>query len=810
MKGTVTAIIFEGSENFKICAIQSNDIPREYQNKIPNEVIVKGSMSVVLNLSYNFEGKWTKHDVYGWQMSVSSYEEIVPDGSDIYAIMTYLSSGLFNGIGPVMAKRIVSKFGKDTLDIFKKNPERLLEVRGISKVTLQKILQSYIENQQYQEIMLLLKPYGLGTKRILKIVEEYKGKAIEELKSNPYGVCKRIDGFGFLTADKLAMACGIHRRDENRVQEGIKYVLENAAQEKGNLFLDKNMLGQNLSKILNNDLQKYSYEELQRRGCVEITKEKVREEIFANFVNETDVYKALQSLCDNDEIMLEYHTLHISNDISIDDTHIIPNGSDVEVLKFDNNDSFIVKYDGKQYSIKHNLIKDIDFDCYLMKYYIAENHIAENINRILYSTKRKSLISSFSTVIQDLEKKNNIQYAQKQKEAIMSAIRRNFLVITGGPGTGKTTLIKGIISLFDMIIPNNRIVLAAPTGRAAKRMEESTGVEASTIHRLLEYNRNGGFSRDKYNPIDADVVIIDETSMVDVLLMNALMNAVADNTKIIFVGDADQLPSVGPGMILRDMIATNKIPTIFLNEIFRQTNTSKIVINAQKINNGETDLEYGEDFMFHSIKDANNVQEETLRVLCDIYKRELTANNNDVNKVQVLVPFRVKKIISAIELNKVLAPIANPRPKGEICIPFGDNTYHIGDKVMQLKNNYDKQVFNGDIGFIKNIEKGSNGYSMVIDFDGRYILYEDFDELTLAYATTIHKSQGSEYDVVIEPILNEQYIFLQRCMTYTAVTRAKKKYIGIGEPKALMTSIANNKIINRNTKLTQRIDSYTI
>lgn len=436
--------------------------------------------------------------------------------------------------------------------------------------------------------------------------------------------------------------------------------------------------------------------------------------------------------------------------------------------------------------------------------YYAEKKVAMRLLQLQQATEPLSE-DNLSLFIKVWEKDNQIQLAQKQKEAIKACLHHGVLVLTGGPGTGKTTVIKGILSILKA--QGLKIRLAAPTGRAAKRLSETTGQKALTIHRLLEANNLAqddnlqlGFSKDIDDQLDADVIILDEVSMVDIVLMHHFLNAVPDGCRIILVGDTDQLPAVGPGSVLKDIIRSQKIPAIRLDEIFRQAQTSMIIQNAHIINAGRLpDLrkQYS-DFVFYELNDDTSITQKIL----DLCTKDLPHEGFDVLKdVQVLSPMH--RFLCGVEnLNLMLQEQLNPK-KNQDELKYSSQTFRVGDKVMHIRNNYQKNVFNGDIGFIQDI----NNEKLTVDYFDHIVTYEknELNELTLAYASSVHKSQGSEYKVVIIPLSTSHYIMLQRNLLYTAITRAKQKVIIIGSKKALMTAVQSNRTQKRYTLLAERL-----
>ena len=397
-------------------------------------------------------------------------------------------------------------------------------------------------------------------------------------------------------------------------------------------------------------------------------------------------------------------------------------------------------------------------------------------------------------------KETGVEYDEVQLQAIEEAIRSKVMVLTGGPGTGKTTTTKGVIAALKHM--EMRILLAAPTGRAAKRMSEATGMEAKTIHRLLEFNPKDGYKRNDENPLEGDALIVDECSMIDIVLMNCLMKAVPCSMRVVFVGDIDQLPSVGAGNVLRDLIDSKKIPVIRLTRIFRQAQTSRIVMSAHAINQGRfPDISNGKetDFFFIQQEDAEKAAEDIVNL---VKNRLPKAYSQKTSQIQVLTPMQ-RGVVGAANLNMALQNALNPSPTA---LNRGGYSFRQGDRVMQLRNNYDKEVFNGDLGYIESVDTEER--TLMVNFEDRLVEYEasELDELTLAYATTIHKSQGSEYPIVVMPVLMTHYVMLQRNLIYTGITRAKKICVLIGSKKALSFAIRNMSVLKRNSKLKERLN----
>lgn len=435
---------------------------------------------------------------------------------------------------------------------------------------------------------------------------------------------------------------------------------------------------------------------------------------------------------------------------------------------------------------------------YLPPFYFAEVGTANRLLALVEGQEKELFIRPMD--LQALSKETGIEYDEVQLQAIEEAIRSKVMVLTGGPGTGKTTTTQGVIAALKHM--GMRILLAAPTGRAAKRMSEATGMEAKTIHRLLEFNPKDGYKRNDENPLEGDALIVDECSMIDIVLMNCLMKAVPCSMRVVFVGDIDQLPSVGAGNVLRNLIDSKKIPVIRLTRIFRQAQTSRIVMSAHAINQGRfPDISNGKetDFFFIQQEDAEKAAEDIVNL---VKNRLPKAYSQKTSQIQVLTPMQ-RGVVGAANLNMALQNALNPSPTA---LNRGGYSFRQGDRVMQLRNNYDKEVFNGDLGYIESVDTEER--TLMVNFEDRLVEYEasELDELILAYATTIHKSQGSEYPIVVMPVLMTHYVMLQRNLIYTGITRAKKICVLIGSKKALSFAIRNMSVLKRNSKLKERLN----
>jgi exodeoxyribonuclease V alpha subunit len=659
------------------------------------------------------QGEWSNHPKYGEQFKVVHYKSLVP--ASVAGIEKYLGSGLIKGIGPVMAKRIVKKFGKETLDVIENEIEKLVEVDGIAKKRIEMVKKAWADQKEIRQVMIFLQSHGVSSAYATKIFKTYGNEAIEIVQENPYRLATDIFGIGFLTADRIAEKLGFAKDSELRAEAGILYVLHQLADE-GHVYYPLQPLITECQKIL-----------------------EVEPEILV---------KALTSLYANQNIVIE----NLAQKTTTDEPGV-----------------------------------------YLAKFHSSETNIAARL---------KALINSPKT-IRSIDPDKALQWVQKQIEAVKRAVNDKVLVITGGPGTGKTTIIKAILKIFSQC--SIKIMLAAPTGRAAKRMSEATGSPAKTIHRLLEYSiQKGGFQKNDRTPLKCDLLIIDEASMIDTILMHHLLKAIPPKATFILVGDVNQLPSVGAGNVLHDIIASKSVPVMELNEIFRQAKESLIIVNAHKINQGQMPTFKPSG---HKLADFYFIeQEEPEKVLVIVLElvKERIPNRfgfDPFDDIQVLTPMH-KGVVGAGNLNIELQNALNPVPDS---LTRGGKNFRVNDKVMQIRNNYEKEVFNGDLGRIMEIDLETQ--EVIIDFDGKPVLYDysDLDEVIPAYAISIHKSQGSEYPAVVIPILVQHYVLLQRNLIYTAVTRGKKLVVMVGSKKALAMGIRNDKIKKRYTYLWKRL-----
>ena len=729
LQGMVSDIAFKNEENGYTIASLANE---------NDEITIVGCMPTLsVGESIEVEGKWINHKIYGSQFEVQSFMPVTP--SSLEGIYVYLSSGMIHGIGEKMAKRIIDKFGVDTLNIIQNTPERLTEVEGIGMKKVKQIQESYEENRELRNIIIQLSPYGITPNYCLRIYKKYKDKSLEVINKNPYRLAEEVRGIGFRIADDIASKIGIDKYSPDRIMQGILFTL-NQSLGSGHTYLPKRVLIEQSVKILG--------------------------------VEPTFVENGIIDLAYNQK-------LHLEN-------------RDGEIL------------------------------VYLMMYYICENGVCKEIVK-LSQHETKDLHINIDEEIKIVEKEDEISLANNQILAVKEAINNGVTIITGGPGTGKTTTINTIIKIFE----NNdqKVVLCAPTGRAAKRMSETSNKEAKTIHRLLEmgFSTDGDeltFFKDEEDPIEADVIILDEASMVDIILMYNLLKAIKLGTRLLLVGDSDQLPSVGAGNVLKDIIDSGVIKTVRLDEIFRQARESMIVVNAHKINNGEP--------LFLNVKNKDffflrkNTNEEVLNEIIGLVSERLPKfyNFDKLKDIQVLTSMR-KGDLGVTNLNIELQKYLNPPNKYKQEEEFAKRTFRVGDKVMQIRNNYTKKwetedksdngegIYNGDIGYIFHIDKDKK--TVFVLFDKVKIAsykYDELDELDHSFCTTIHKSQGSEFPVVVIPIVWAPPMLLSRNLLYTAVTRAKKLVVLVGDVKYLEQMIKNNRINDRYSNLSYKLNKF--
>lgn len=747
-EGIIEEIIFHNENNgYTVCTVNVGG------SVIP---IVGKIFFIRLGETIRFRGDWTKHPQYGEQISITFYEKVMP--SSAIQVEEYLSSGIIKGVGAKIARKIVKKFGEETINIIKFSPQKLTEIKGISYDKAMLISEEFEIQKELNELLSFFNQHNIPGVIASKVYKKLYGASIEVIRQNPYILMEDEYGLSFKTVDSMAIDMGMEKNSEERICGAIKYFLIDASNS-GHTYVLENELKSKVTNILN------------------VQSELVESSIIS---------------------------LAVRNEIYIDRNH-------------ENSKT------------------------YLYRNYLSESYTAFKISQladIRYEIDEETLMGN----LKKYEEKENISFAQNQILAIKEAMQNGVVVITGGPGTGKTTIIKAIIYLFE--IDNKSVILTAPTGRATKRMTESTGKKAKTIHRLLEIefaedNKEPKFGKNENNPLNTEVVIIDETSMVDINIMASLMRAITFPTRIVVVGDIDQLPAVGPGNVLKDMIECEKINTVKLNDIFRQAHESMIVVNAHRINSGELPINNikGSDFYF--IRET--MLESALKTVVDLYNNRLPAfyGFEPLKDIQVITPTR-KGVLGVMELNKELQKIINPPSKIKNEKKYFDVTFRVGDRVMQTKNNYKlawlykkdlykeivkgyydtyhniqnhfdttdngQGIFNGDTGIIVSIDKDDDSIKVVFD-DDREVLYDNtcIDQLEHAYSVTVHKSQGSEFPAVIIPVMDGPKVLFTRNLLYTAVTRAKNLVVIVGSTETIRDMVNNNLKSTRFSSLKDRI-----
>ncbi len=659
------------------------------------------------------------------------------------AILEFLSAGNIRGIGPSTAKTIVEIFGDETLRVIEEEPEKLLRVRGIGPKSLAKITESFGESREFADKAIELRELGIEMSEAVKVYKMYGKDAVRIVKENPYMLAEDIRGINFSKADEIAARIGVDPDSSIRIESGLRYMLK-AWAASGSTLVPENLLIEKTAAFLDVMMDNV-------RGSL-------KDMVFAGELEEDCI-------------------------------------SDVPVI-------------------------------YLYGYYHAEQRVAHALMKIRDSAAKPVPLQHGTAIHAAKENAlhlsgGDVELSEEQQRAIEACLANNVTIITGGPGTGKTTIINTLVKIFDFAGLDT--ALAAPTGRAAKRMEEASGKPAMTIHRLLEFVWSDeedmlNFGRNEENPLEYDVIIIDEASMIDLMLMDGLLDAVQEGTRLIFTGDADQLPSVGAGNVLRDMIASECVPTIRLKEIFRQAEGSGIVENSHRINSGEYPAQQGGDDFYIISKNSETSISETIKELVGGRIEASFDFVRSADDIQVLTPTK-RGMLGAPSLNSVLQEVINPADEAKAELKYGSVTFREGDKVMQLRNNYGAEwrtellasegegVFNGDMGTIESID--TDDKVMTVRMDDRLIDYagDMLEEIDLAYAVTVHKSQGSEFPAVIIPVLNFPPMLMTRNLLYTAVTRGKKLVIIVGDPGRVRSMIDNNRADGRYTGLKSRLIS---
>ena len=715
IKGIFRKFIFEGNNNYVIGLFRiketNDDSLFDYENRT---ITITGYFhELTIDENYIMKGEVINNPKYGLQYNVKEYERITPEGKD--AVIEFLSSGLFPGIGEKTAKQIVDTLGKDTLKLIEEDYSNLLMVPNLKEEKAKNIHDILVKYNESYNTIIFLNEIGFTTKDSMSIYNMLKEDTIRVVKNNVYSLIDLIPEISYVKIEKVRKKLDIDDEDKNRIMYGIEYVFKNTCFNLGDTYLEIDDLFDDIRRITGIDFNKEEIEyylyELQKLGKIIVV--------------------------------------------------------------------------GKKY--------------FLSEYYNSENYISDTLYYL--TNKKDTKYKNINNDIEAVEMYFDIKYNKEQKQAIKNSIVKNFNIITGGPGTGKTTIIKGIVEVYKKIHKlnymdlTNKMALLAPTGRASKRMGESALMPASTIHRFLKWNRETDtFMINEQNKSDVDFVIIDEVSMIDTELLANLLKGLKKDVKIVMIGDYNQLESVGPGKILKDLIDSDMVNVIKLNELYRQKEDSYIVTLAKEIKDNNLDIDWNDkkaDFNFIETASSN------IRAYIKELVNKAIEKGYNSKDIQVLAPM-YKGENGIDNLNKILQEVFNP-DKGQNSIKYADIVYRENDKVLKLENDPDNNVFNGDIGYIKKIEDKE----ITIDFDGNIVIYKtkDFNTIKHGYAISVHKAQGSEFKIVLMPITNSYKIMLYRKLVYTAITRAKQSLIIVGSKDAFMYAINNTNAYERRTHL---------
>ncbi|MGB5048696.1 MAG: AAA family ATPase [Caldilineaceae bacterium] len=785
LRGVVERITFHSEETGYTVAKLA---PEQRPSHLPhwqNEVALVGTMlGVTVGESVEVRGRWTMHAEYGKQFSVETMRSVLP--ATVAGMEKYLGSGLVKGVGPVTAKRIVAHFGETTLDVIDSEVGRLIEVPGVGKKRVSLIRHAWEEQRAIKEVMIFLQGNGVSTSLATKIYKRYGDDSIAVVQADPYRLAQDIYGIGFLTADKIAQALGMALDSPQRIAAGVEYTL-NQSTDEGHVFLPSQELIAQAAELLGVSREQAAAGVLHLRGGDRV---KVAPTAGADAPNlgwaVTGVYGG-----DGSEVQLALAEQKAAYAAPPPD----------EVTAFLQEEQAV----------------------YLTPLYFGEVGVSNRLHRLLApGISRFAHFQSWNWAqsFAEMEAETGFVLAEKQRLAVRSTLTHRLTILTGGPGTGKTTTVRTILRLCQAT--GRSALLAAPTGRAAKRLSETTGQEAKTIHRLLEFQPSEGmsFKRNEESPLAGDLLIVDEASMLDLILTNSLLKAVPPGMHLLLVGDVDQLPSVGAGNVLEDIIQAvegtgeresgraeerwTSAAVVRLDTIFRQAAGSFIIENAHRINRGqmpEMDAEKATDFFLFRTEEPERAAQLVVELVQERIPRRFAIPPQDI---QVLSPMH-RGVVGVAALNDAIQKAVNPprpdRPERMV----GSRIFRVGDRVMQIRNNYDKEVYNGDMGHITGLDAIEQ--QVVVSIDGKPVAYDflELDELTHAYAVSVHKSQGSEFPVVVIPVLTTHYMMLQRNLLYTAVTRARRLVVLVGQPRAIGLAVRNNRVAARYTGLTERL-----
>lgn len=758
ISGSVERVTYYNAENgYSVLRLKPDSramLPYKYASGRDELITVTGNLPEVNPGEWlRLMGKWTNHAQYGRQFQAERCEQALP--ATVEGIKRYLGSGLIRGVGPVMAERIVNRFGATTLDVIEQEPGRLREVLGIGEKRIKGVIKAWEEQRAIKNVMIFLQSHGVSSSLAVKIYKKYGDESLAIVQGTPYRLVQDIRGIGFKTADKIAQALGLAHDDPGRIEAGIAYTLNRMAEE-GHVYVPQEELEPEAADILG----------VPRPRVVEVLEQLESSELVKR---ETLTYES-KATADNPSSVKEEKAV------------------------------------------------------YLTPFYFSEVGLTGRLRRLLnHPTSRlarlRTVINSQSPVSSGQSSSANaragithyqlpitssgLDLSAQQLEAVRAAVLNKVTILTGGPGTGKTVTLRTLLDLLDK--GQHTYALASPTGRAAKRLAEATGRPAKTIHRLLEFQPGEGFGRNENNPLDVDMVVIDEASMLDLVLAYNLLKAINPDSHLLLVGDVDQLPSVGAGDVLRDLIDAGVAAVVRLQTIFRQAADSLIITNAHRINQGEMPLtpRGANDFFLFVEEEPGKAAE----LLVDIVQNRLPRKFgfHPLDDVQVISPM-YQGDAGVTNLNALLQQALNPPAANRPERRLGGRVFRVGDKVMQTVNNYDKSVYNGDIGRIVALDPIQQ--TLTVTIDGAPVVYDflEADELIHAFAISVHKSQGAEYPCIVMPILTQHYLMLQRNLLYTAVTRAKKVAVLVGTRKAIHIAVHNDRVRQRHTALDWRLN----
>lgn len=696
--------------------------------------------------SLKMEGRWVHHAQYGRQFKCERCEQVLP--ATVEGIKRYLGSGLIKGVGPVTAEGIVRRFGLDTLRVLDEDPQRLREALGVGPKRAKLIARAWEEQKAIKEVMLFLQSYGVTTNLAVKIYKTYGDESLEIVQRDPYRLARDIWGVGFKTADKLARDLGLPSDAPSRVQAGVAYTLSQLADE-GHVYVPEGELMAEASKLL-----------------------EVQPELVGQAVAALDAEEQVKR----------------------------------ETLVYAPSPAAPPDERGTQTVREERAV-------YLAPFFYGEVGVSNRLRRLLETPAtrlhRFRQVRDWDSFLDQLTWGDGIKLSDQQRMAVRTALTNKVTVLTGGPGTGKTTTMRTVIAALEKL--SCSYVLAAPTGRAAKRLSEATGRPARTVHRLLGFKPGEGFRFNDENPLPVDMLVVDEASMLDLLLTNHLLKALDPTTHLLLIGDVDQLPSVGAGDVLRDIIAAEhashtpgqSVAVVRLETIFRQAEGSHIIRNSHRINRGQYPIvNQGDDFFLFTQDDP----EQAAPLVVDIVKNRIPRKFglDPLNDVQVLSPMH-RGAVGVANLNRSLQAALNPPAPNKPERRLGGRVLRVGDKLMQIRNNYDKETFNGDIGRLVALDLENQTFT--VELDGQPIRYDwaEADEVAHAFAISVHKSQGSEFPAVVLPVMTQHYLMLQRNLLYTAVTRAKRLVVLVGQRRAIRIAVRNNRVAERYSGLSVRL-----